>query len=400
MLRLVEADPAFYNQDSARAFDPQSAHEVTLHLRRRPRRSRALRAVRQGEIRYTALDFEMDLHRAQLDACPLNESTLVLQPDPAPNARLVLLGNSPTQWWKEDVEALRPHLVEPVGVLATASGEPVTMADRYLDWLDALGIETELLPISLNNIERASRDRSLLKAIERSGSLLLTGGDQRRLTEALLHCAEATPVLHAIVTAYERGTPVTAVAAAATALGPRMIAEGDSVAALRYGSSEDASGSGAIVEPGIGLSRLGLIDQHFVRRSRLGRLLIACAEQHQRFGFGLCEGSGMIVHGGDREIEAVGQSGVVVAELDLNSVRLAPGRPDPTGIRLYILEPGQRVTLDALPAATSQRSAMATGLLESALADMARDYHQALGNSAAVFELPRWQETIRSPALH
>ena len=401
LLRLVESDPSFYSQDSARAFDPATAHQVTLHLRRRPRRSRALRAIRDGEIRYTALAFDLDIHRARLDVCPLADTTQVLKPDPVPTARLVLLGNSPTQWWQEDAAALRAHLIEPVGVLATASGEPAVMAEQYLEWLDHQGIRAELLPISLNNIERASRDRDLLRSIGRMGSLLLTGGDQRRLTEAFLHCAEATPVLHHVVSAYERGTPVIAVAAAAAALGARMIAEGDSVAALRYGSSEDASGSGAIVERGIGLTRLGLIDQHFVRRHRLGRLLMACAEQRERFGFGLCEGSGMIVHGGDREIEAIGRSGVVIGELDPDRVRLAPGVPDPTGIRLYILEPGRRISLEELPAETSGRSVVATGLLESAVADLQRDYIAALGKDAARFDDTRWQETLRpGPSLH
>jgi len=400
LLRLVEADPAFYAQDSARAFDPGTANEVTLHLRRRSRRSRALRAVRSGEIRYTALNFELDLHRARLDACPLVESTQVLQPDPVPTARLVLLGNTPTEWWREDLATLRQPLIEPVGILPTASGEPSAMGERYLAWLSQMGIRGEVLPIGLHNIERAGRDRALLKAISQAGSLLLTGGDQRRLTDALLHCAEATPVLHAIVSAFERGTPVVAVAAAAAALGSRMIAEGDSVAALRYGSSEDASGSGAIVEPAIGLCRLGLIDQHFVRRHRLGRLLIACAEQRQRFGFGLCEGSGMIVHGGDREIEAIGRMGVVIARLDLDQVRLAPGVPDPTGIRLSILEPGQRVSLEALPAPTEDGSVMASDLLDSALDDMARDYQRALGDGAARFDGQSWRATVGGQALH
>jgi cyanophycinase len=196
------------------------------------------------------------------------------------------------------------------------------MAERYLDWLISHGIRAELLPIALHNIERASRDRALLRTLQRVGSLLLTGGDQRRLVEALLHCAEATPVLHTLVTAFERGTPLIAVAASAAALGARMIAEGDSVDALRFGSDEDASTSGVVVERGIGLTRLGLIDQNFVRRRRLGRLLIACVEQRQRFGFGLCEGSGMIVHGNDREIEAIGAPGVVIAE-----TRPRPGAP-------------------------------------------------------------------------
>ncbi|EAQ95754.1 cyanophycinase [Congregibacter litoralis] len=401
MLRLIESDPAFYSKDSASAFDALFANQVTLHIERRPRRSRALRAVRAGEIRYTALNFNLDIHCATLDACPLNESTQVLRPDPAPEARLVMLGSTPINWSSDARRTLLSELREPVGVLATASGEPTAMAERYLDWLASENIQAELLPISLHNIERASRDRALLKTIDRMGSLLLTGGDQRRVTEALLHCAEATPVLHSIVTAYERGTPLIAVAASATALGNRMIAEGDSVAAWRYGSSEDASFSGVVVERGIGLTRLGLIDQNFLRRHRLGRLLIACAAQQQRFGFGLCEGAGMIIHGNEQTIEAIGSKGVVVAELDLDRVRLAPKVPDPSGVRLYLLEPGQRVRLEDLAGATAEHSAAATALLRETLDDLARDYQIALGDSERSFNAPRWLQTLgNSNNLH
>lgn len=401
MLRLVESDPAFYSKDSSSAFDAAYGNQVTLHVQRRPRRSRALRAVRNGEIRYTALNFGLDIHCAALDACPLNESTQVLRPDPAPEARLVMLGSTPINWPSAARKTLFSELREPVGVLATASGEPTAMAERYLDWLASENIQAELLPISLHNIERASRDRALLKTIDRMGSLFFTGGDQRRVTEALLHCAEATPVLHSIVTAYERGTPLIAVAASATALGARMIAEGDSVAAWRYGSSEDASFSGVVVERGIGLTRLGLIDQNFLRRHRLGRLLMACSAQQQRFGFGLCEGAGMIIHGNEREIEAIGSNGVVVVELDLDRVRLAPKVPDPAGVRLYMLEPGQRVRLDDLAGATAERSAAATMLLQEALHDLARDYQLALGGSEQVFNSPQWLQTLGNPqAIH
>ncbi|MFT4769929.1 MAG: cyanophycinase [Glaciecola sp.] len=401
MLRLVESDPTFYSRDSASAFDAPQGNQVTLHIQRRPRRSRALRAVRSGEIRYTALNFGLDIHCAALDACPLNESTQVLRPDPSPGARLVLLGSTPINWPCATRNTLLSELREPVGVLATASGEPTAMAQRYLDWLAKENIQAELLPISLHNIERASRDRALLKTIDRMGSLLFTGGDQRRVTEALLHCAEATPVLHSIVTAYERGTPLIAVAASATALGARMIAEGDSVAAWRYGSSEDASFSGVVVERGIGLTRLGLIDQNFLRRHRLGRLLIACTAEQQRFGFGLCEGAGLIIHGNEHEIEAIGSNGVVVVELNLDRVRLAPKVPDPSGVRLYLLEPGQRVRLDDLAGATAQRSAAATALLQEALDDLARDYQIALGEKESVFNAPQWLQTLGDPvALH
>lgn len=397
MLRLVEGDPEYYASDSASAFDPLFGHQVTLTISRKPRVSRALRARRAGEIRYTAVNFSLAIQRTNLDTCPLHESTQVLRPDPVADAQLIMLGDSPVRWPHQARQRLLAQMKGPVGILATASGEPNVQAERYLDWLESAGVRCEVLPIALQNIERASRDRALLRTLDRMGSLLLTGGDQRRLTEALLHCAEATPVLHKIVTAFERGTPVFAVAGAATALGHRMIAEGDSVSALRYGSSEDASFSGVVVEQGLGLTRLGLVDQHFMQRRRLGRLLMACVEQRQRFGFGLCENGGMIVHGSGARIEAIGEAGVIIVELDLERVRLAPRVPDPAGIRLYVLEPGKQVALTELATQTAANGAVAAQLMESALRDLEEDYRLALGPESASFNLNRWRTVLPEP---
>lgn len=397
MLRLVEADPAYYSADSASAFDAAFGHQVTLDIRRLPRRSRALRAVRNGEIRYSAFNFSLDLRLTQLDACPLHESTVVLRPDPVPEARLVLLGDSPVKWGLPLDAGLRAQLQEPVAVLPTASGEASLMADRYMQWLRNAGVEAELLPVSLSNIERASRDRKLLKRIGQAGSLLFTGGDQRRLTDTLLHCAEATPVLHSIVSAYERGTPLIAVGGAAASLGRQMITDGDSVAALRYGSSEDAGFSGVVVERGMGLSALGIVDQNFIERRRLGRLLIACAEQRQRFGFGLCEGSAMLVRGSERRIEALGSQGVLIAELDLERVQLAADNPDPSGIRLYFLEAGRQAALDSLAADTAATSAFGVALLQRTIDDLADDWRRA--NSRATFDTRHWDKLV-TPPMH
>jgi cyanophycinase-like exopeptidase len=215
------------------------------------------------------------------------------------------------------------------------------------------------------------------------GSLLFTGGDQRRLTETLLHCAEATPVLHALVSAYERGVPLIAVAAAASAFADRMIVEGDSEAALRYGSSEDAGFSGVVVEPGIGLTSFGIIDQNFLNRHRLGRLLVACASQRSSYGFGLCEESGLIIMGSERRVRALGRSGVIVASLDSRRVRLQPPTFRADGIHLNLVEPGSSFHLDTTAADAMDHSGAGLALLERAVADLVRDYSasQAPGRS-------------------
>lgn len=379
MLRLVEADPAYYHHDSALAYDETRERQICLEIERKPRRARALRAIRDGEIRYSAIGFDLHVRSKPL---PLSQRPdqppRVLPPDPVPDARLVLLGNSPLTWDAGYIDSLRAELREPVGILAVASGEPRKVAGAYLDWLHELGLRAEILPVSLSNIERASRDRQLLKKIGNMGSLLLTGGDQRRLTETLLHCAEATPVLHAIVTAYEQGIPLVAVAAAASALGTRMIAEGDSDDALRYGSSEDAGFSGVVIERGIGLCTFGLIDQNFLSRRRLGRLLVACAGQRSGYGFGLCEESGLVISGGERRVRAIGRSGVVVAALDTTRVRLCPPDFSAAGIRLSLIEPGAAFHLDTIAADAVDHSGAGLALLERAVEDLVHDYNANL----------------------
>lgn len=400
LLRLVEGDPAYYRQDSALAYDEDHEVQVSLELERLPRRSRALRAVRDGEIRYSAIGFELRLKAVPLPLAqrPV-ESPMLLPPDPAPEARLVLLGNSPLDWGEEPLSQLRPELQEPVGILATASGEPHRVAARYLEWLRGLGLDAEILDISLSNIERASRDRSLLRRLGAMGSLLFTGGDQRRLTETLLHCAEATPVLHAVVSAYERGVPLIGVAAAASAFANSMIADGDSAGALRHGSSEDAGFSGVVVEQGIGLIAAGLIDQNFLERRRLGRLLVACAARRQRFGFGLCEESGLVIGSAGERMWAIGRAGIIVAALESEQVTLVPPHFSPAGIRLFHIEPGQSFSPAGIAAETPDYSGAGLALLERAVGDLVRDYNRGTPPGSQALDAQSLQAAlVQTPA--
>lgn len=374
MLRLLEGDPAHYRRDSALAWSEETETQLCLELERVPMRSRNLRAVRDGEIRYSGFHYDLHLRSAHVTRDEWRgETATVLPPDPVPGARLVLLGNSPLEWDPETLGPLLDELREPVGILPTASGEPADVAIEYRNWLQSLGREAEIVDIRLSNVERASRDRKVLKRIGEMGSLLFTGGNQRRLTETLLHCAEATPVLHAVVSAYERGVPLIGVAAAASAFAHRMIVEGDSEAALRYGSSEDAGFSGVVVEQGIGLTAFGLVDQNFLNRHRLGRLLVACATERHRYGFGLCEESGLVILGGERRIQAIGSKGVVVAALDTDRVAMGPPNFDTAGIRLNLVEPGNSFHLDTLAADAADHSGAARALLERAVEDLIRD---------------------------
>ena len=83
-----------------------------------------------------------------------------------------------------------------------------------------------------------------------------------------------------------------AVSGGAAALSPLMIAGGTSEDALRYGVASDYSHPGLLVEPGLGLFDAGILDQNLLGAHRLGRLIVACAEEAVPLGFGLCDGPG------------------------------------------------------------------------------------------------------------
>jgi len=70
-----------------------------------------------------------------------------------------------------------------------------------------------------------------------------------------------------------------------------------------------------VLQEGLGLLRDGLVDQHFVERNRLGRLLVACVEEGVRYGFGLAEDSGLVSKGGGHKLRAVGGKGFACVDL-------------------------------------------------------------------------------------
>lgn len=341
MLRLAQADPAHYLRDSVSSWPDKGDVEWCVELERVPRRSRALSAIRRGEARYTVVNFLLRIHRGDSGAVarpPL--AVHAHHPDQPPSSQLVLLGNSPLSWRESSVDMVRPYLKEPVGVLAAASARPRQVAFEYIQWLRDLDITAEELPVDANNIARRNRDSRFLRSLRRMGTILFVGGNQRRLTQTLTYRGDVTAVLRELVDAFDAGTNLIGVGGAAAAMGQPMIAEGDSFEALRFGASEDAGSEGMVMEPGLGLFEAGIVDQNFVRRGRLGRLLVACAEEQVEYGFGLCEESGLVVSEDKKVLSAIGRNGFVVVAMNPADLRIASTSFSAQGVELRLVQPG------------------------------------------------------------
>jgi cyanophycinase len=347
LARLVEGDPSVFRSERTWAYDHGSGTEIGVELTR-GRRAKALIEPTEHGPRITALGFDLRLEIRPASSLEYYRyRALSACADPAHAAwagRLVLLG-SPLRAGSAIFPELRGLVAAPVGVIATASAEPKAVAAETVALLERHGIPAVDLGAGRDRLRTEAGRQALIERIAGLGSFLITGGNQRRLIEGLLFRGEETAVLRALTDAWRRGAAIVAVSGGASALSPLMIAGGTSEEALRYGVASDESHPGLLVEPGLGLFDAGILDQNLVGGHRLGRLIVACAEEAVPFGFGLCEEAGLVVEP-DRRMRVIGGQGVVMVEIDPKGLSYEDDVFAVRGVRLRLVPPQDWIGMD------------------------------------------------------
>lgn len=378
MARLVLADTAVYDADRAEAYDARSGVNVAVELQRQPRRSRGLIATPETGLRMTALNLRCSMEGRALSATRRGEGlgsrARVFGMTPTDEARIVLLGSSPLQSAPEMTSAAAALVGPgPVGVVAAASAEPARTAREHVELLARYGVQGVDLGVTIDNLDYAREDGELLEAIETMRGILLCGGNQIRLVETLLHRGEESAVLRAIARAHAHGAAIIAASGAASALSGVMIAGGSSYDALRYGVSSDTGHRGLVIQEGIGLFGGGIVDQNLIGGNRLGRLVVACAEESERFGIGIFEDSAAIASHGGTRVEAAGVNGFVLVEIDPTALVLQSDSFVANGVRLTVIAPGETADLRTGTVTRTAASPAAAARLGDLLAGLARE---------------------------
>ncbi|MFZ4122743.1 MAG: cyanophycinase [Caulobacterales bacterium] len=297
--------------------------------------------------------------------------------------RLVIAGGAVSRDNAEIHRAFVERLGEQgrVAVIPAASGEPAQSAQSYIETLAAYGVSADRIDIVRLAVmddedtpatdERAwarnATDPDEIAKIRSAAGIWFTGGDQVRITATLLSEDGApTPMLTAIRARLADGATVGGTSAGAAIMSSAMIARGDSLAALTEpllngDATESAMDGGALMlAPGLGFFRLGLVDQHFDRKARLGRLARALAEvpPPQRIGFGVDEDTALVVDLAANAAFVAGVGGVTVLDARAAQVPAHSGRFAVTGIALSHLATGDTINLADLvitPAQSRER---------------------------------------------
>lgn len=295
----------------------------------------------------------MALLCSMLGACASGQQSVSVRSDgqratrPWPTAgHLVIVGGG----LEDDNELIYARFLTlagagPVLIIPTASGqwaEAAKAAEARFRRYAPSTVEIASLPISQQDLALAS-DPAIVRRIDAARGIWLTGGDQSRITRVFRPDGVTSPALAAMDRLLARGGVIGGTSAGAAIMSDPMIAGGRATT-QRKGETRDAENpapsedqappAGVRFAPGLGFFPYGLVDQHFLERNRMPRLLEALETSKISTGFGVNENCAMIVDLKARTIEGIGTPGVIVIT------------PTPAATRATILSTGHNLKLE------------------------------------------------------
>jgi cyanophycinase len=194
-----------------------------------------------------------------------------------------------------------------VVVLATAS-ETRETGERYAELFYKLRTDDVDVLYIEGREDALAAGQEAHDLLEYATGLFITGGSQLKLSSAL----GGTAIADTIRQRHQAGMVVAGTSAGAALLSEHMIALGDSGGTPRRRLVHMAQG--------LGLAPDLVIDQHFRRRDRLGRLLTALSYNPEPLGLGVDEDTAALIEPGTI-ISVLGTGAVVV--IDASAMRFS-----------------------------------------------------------------------------
>ncbi|MBK7910885.1 cyanophycinase [Candidatus Pollutiaquabacter sp.] len=188
-----------------------------------------------------------------------------------------------------------------IEVITSASSIPEEVGQNYLDAFGKLHC-TNVRIMDIRNREDA-QNPEMIERIRNCDGVMFSGGNQLRLSSIF----GGTQFLEIITERYfhEDGFVIAGTSAGAMAMSNTMIYQGSSSEALLKGEVK--------ITTGLAFMRDVIIDSHFVKRGRFGRLTQAVAANPSCIGIGLGEDTGVLVTEG-RYMEAIGSGLVIIID--------------------------------------------------------------------------------------
>lgn len=188
-----------------------------------------------------------------------------------------------------------------IEVITTASTIPYEVGENYLNAFGKIGC-TNIGLLHIRNRHDAMNDE-YIERIRHCDAVMFSGGNQLRLSVT----DGGTEFLAILKKRYqeEEHFLIAGTSAGAMAMSSTMIYEGNATRAHLKGEVK--------ITTGLGFINSVIIDSHFEKRGRFGRLAQAVAANPGCIGIGLGEDTGMLITEGNK-MEAIGSGLVVIVD--------------------------------------------------------------------------------------
>lgn len=220
-----------------------------------------------------------------------------------------------------------------VVIFTMASGVPLEVGPELVAEFKANGVK-DIVSYQLTHDEAMKPDSA--KILEGIGGVWFAGGDQARLTAALL----GTPIHKRMLELYEQGCVIGGTSAGAAVMSEVMIT-GDEKRTTKEDEQWQVIWPDNIVRiRGFGFVKDAIIDQHFVTRRRHNRLISLVIENPKLVGVGIEESTAVLVRP-DGRYEVLGENQVIIYDARKARTFKSPtNRLGAHGMTMHVLLPG------------------------------------------------------------
>ncbi|HPE16988.1 MAG TPA: cyanophycinase, partial [Tenuifilaceae bacterium] len=174
-----------------------------------------------------------------------------------------------------------------------------------------------------------------IDSIVNAGMIYISGGDQNRFMDI----AQGTPLFDALHAAYQKGAVIAGTSAGAAVQSKKMITGNQLINPNMEGYRTIQPKNIEITE-GLGLLETAIIDQHFIWRSRMNRLISVAIENPNELAIGIDESTAILVEGDSATVFGVSQ--VLVLNAMYASISQTDSLLGAQNIRMDVFLPGQK----------------------------------------------------------
>ncbi|MDA3865832.1 MAG: cyanophycinase [Salinivirgaceae bacterium] len=221
-------------------------------------------------------------------------------------------------------------------ILPMSSSEPDTSA-----WYAKRQFtQQEIHNVTAFNFEKGKTPKQVwLDSLRNATMIYISGGDQNKFMDVVLN----SPIYEAMHTAYSNGAMIAGTSAGAAVMSKKMITGNEHKHPEYTGDFRTIEAENIEIAEGMGFTDKIIVDQHFIWRMRMNRLISVAIEHPEALAIGIDESTAIYVK--NEKFKIYGKSQVIVIDNQSKSQQANNGLLGAQNMKLHVLLPGEELKL-------------------------------------------------------